>query len=270
MKIHNMGFRAAATAAILAGTVLVCSASFGAPAKKSAEKPAPAAVKKVNYKLPLDEVLTYNIKMLGLSVATQVNTTKGIIDKDGTRTVDILSEMKSSPWVKILSIDNTMETFMEVEFLAPIRYEERANEKDWKAIISYKFLPDHYTYDCKKGMALDRKEKGSVKYKQRPQDQFSLMYYVRHLDLAPGKTYTIPCAVDNGMQNAVVKVGDIRKIKTQFGEKEVYFVSSSIGEAKFMIGTDKYRIPYQFEVKINVGTMKASLKDYKPESAVQN
>jgi Protein of unknown function (DUF3108) len=264
------------TASVFVATLFISTAPLGASAaKQAASKQAPAkpaaaapAEKKVNYKLPLDEVLTYGIKMLGLPVATQTNTTKGIINKDGTRAVDILSEMKSNPWVKIFSINNTMETFMDVEFLAPVRYEERANEKDWKAVITYKFTPDHYTYECKKGMQLDRKENGSVKFKQRPQDQFSLMYYVRHLDLAPGKTYTIPCAIDEKMQNATVKVIGMRKINTTFGEKEVYFVTSSVGDAKFMIGADKYRIPYQFEVKINVGTMKGNLKEYKPESAV--
>jgi hypothetical protein len=257
------------TAAMIAAAIFTSASSFGATAaKKTAAKPTPAG-KKVNYKLPLDEVMTYGIKMLGLPVATQVNTTKGIVDKDGTRAVDILSEMKSNPWVKVLSINDTMETFMDAELLAPVRYEERDTEKDWKAVITYKFSPDHYTYDNKKGMQLDRKENGSVKYKQRPQDQFSLMYNVRHLDLAPGKTFTIPCAVDSKIQNAIVKVIDMRKIKTQFGEKEVYYVSSSIGEAKFMIGADKYRIPYQFEVKINVGTMKGTLKEYKPEDAVK-
>jgi hypothetical protein len=258
MRESKKGIRTIAIAAAIAGAAFISTAAFGAP-----------AAKKVNYKLPLDEVLTYNIKMLGLSVATQINTTKGIVDKDGTKAVDIYSEMKSSPWVKILSIDNSMETFMDAELLAPVRYEERANEKDWKAVITYKFFPDHYTFNNVKGMELDRKEKGTVKYKARPQDQFSLMYYVRQLDLAPGKTFNIPCAVDNGMQNAVVKVLELRKIKTQFGEKEVFYVTSSIGEAKFFIGTDSNKIPYQFEVKINVGTMKAALKEYKPESAVK-
>jgi hypothetical protein len=274
MRENNMGIRTMAVAAMIAGAMIISSVSFGAPAAKkaaakpAAAKPAPAA-KKVNYKLPLDEVLTYNIKMLGLSVATQINTTKGIVEKNGTSAVDILSEMKSSPWVKILSINNTMETFMDVELLVPVRYEERANEKDWKAVINVDFYQDHYAFDNKKGMELDRKEKGTVKFKQRPQDQFSLMYYIRHLDLAPGKTFNIPCEVDNELKNAVVKVIETRKIKTQFGEKEVYYVTSSIGEAKFFIGADKYKIPYQFEVKINVGTMKGALKEYKPESAVK-
>ncbi|MFA6450145.1 MAG: DUF3108 domain-containing protein [bacterium] len=266
------GIRTIAAAAALAGTLLMANTSLSAPtaAKKAPAKPKTAtAAKQVNYTLPLDEALTYSIKMLGLAVATQTNTTKGIVDKDGTKAVDIFSAMKSSPWVKILSIDNSMETFMDAELLVPVRYEERANEKDWKAVITYKFFKDRFTFNTTKGMQLDQKENGSVKYKARPQDQFSLMYYVRQLDLAPGKTFNIPCVVDNAMQNAVVKVLETRKIKTAFGEKEVFYVTSSIGEAKFFIGTDKNRIPYQFEVKINVGTMKAALKEYKPESAVK-
>jgi len=254
---------AAAVTAALGATMPGSCLAKGktAPAKT----PAPA---KNNFKLPLNEVLVYNIKALGLSVGTQTNTTKGIVQKDGRQTVDIFSAMKTSPWVAILSIDNSMETFIDTETLVPVRYEERANEKDWKAVITFKFFPDHFTFDNVKGLKLDRKEKGSVPYKERPQDQFSLMYYVRHLDLAVGKTFNIPCAVDNELKTAVVKVIESKKVKTAFGEKEVFYVTSSIGEAKFLIGSDEMRIPYQFEVKLNIGSMKGVLKEYKPESGV--
>jgi hypothetical protein len=266
MKNNNSVNRLRLTAAALLAALtagVICANAAGAD-KAAAKAPAPAKTQAVNFKLPLDEVLVYSVKAFGITIGTQTNTTRGIVTKDNRRTVNILSAVKSSPWVVLISIDNTMETFMDAETLVPVMYEERANEKDWRAIEIDKFYKDYFTFDTKKGLKLDRKEKGKVPFKERPQDELSLIYYVRLLDLAPGKTFTVPACVDNAFTTAEVKVADKRKIKTIHGEKDVYYVTSSLGNSKFFIGADEKRIPYRFEVKLNFGVMSGVLKEYSP------
>lgn len=252
--------RGVAAAALAAA--LICS---GITSVAAAPKAAPAKKQTVNYKLPLNEVLTYNIKAFGIAIGSQTNTTRGLVAKDGVQTVNIFSAIKSSPWVVIVSINNSMETFMDASALVPVMYHETANEKDWKSDETDKFYKDYFTFDTKKGMELDRKEKGKVAYKERPQDELSLIYYVRQLDLEVGKTYKVPACVDNALTTAEIKVASKKKLKTIHGEKDVFYITSSLGESKFYIGADEKRIPYRFEVKLNFGVMSGVLKEYSPE-----
>jgi hypothetical protein len=222
------------------------------------------AQQKMNYKPPINEVMTYSIKALGVTLGTQENTTRGIVEINGRRAVNIYSKIKTSPWIKFYSLDNSMETFIDIETLKPYKYEEKANEKDWRAIDVALFFPGKLEFTQFRGDKLDKVEKGTLAYTEWPQDELSIIYYVRHLPLEVGKIFKVNSCVDSALQTAVIIVKKKQEIKTAFGKKEVFQVTSSLGDSEFMIGTDNARIPYQFYVKLNIGGMKGILKEYSP------
>lgn len=258
-------FKIKTAAAVLIAAVAISAAALYAADKKSSAGTQPEQNQKMNYKFPLDEVMTYDVKALGITLGSQENTTRGLVDIGGRRAVNIISRIKTSQWVRIISLDNSMETFMDIDTLKPLKYEEKANEKDWKAVDTVLFFPGKMSVTTLRGDKLDRVEKSEAKYTEWPQDEFSMIYYVRHLPLEVGKTFKFNSCVDNELKPAVVKVVKKQEIKTPFGKKEVLLVTSTIGEAKFLIGNDDLKIPYQFEVKLNIGGMKGILRKYSPE-----
>jgi len=228
----------------------------------------PAGIsRKTGYKLPLNEKLVFKVKAMGLALATQTNTTRGIVKKDGRNAINIFSNVKTHKWILMYGIDNTMETFIDAETLNPLFYEERANEKDWKAVETVTFFKDRMKYSAKKGLKLDRKEDVENQYQsgQWPQDELSMTYYVRQLPLEAGKTFTMYACVDSGLVKGTVKVLEKTTIKTIHGKKEVFYVTSSIGDSKFHISADEKRIPYRFEVKLNFGVAQGTLDEYSAE-----
>jgi len=256
---NNSTFKTAL--ALIAGVLLLSAI----PSAALAQDPAAAGKQPVNYNLPLDEQLTYSVRAFRLNIATQRNTTRGIVERDGRKAVNIISRIKTNRWVPLYSIDNTMETFIDAETLKPLYYEETADEKDWKAIEKVAFSPDGMKYHALKGMKLDREETVEHEYEPEnwPQDELSMVYYVRQMDLAVGNEMDVPACVDNGLETAKIKVGKKEKLKTIHGVKEVYYVTSTLGESKFYVGADERRIPYKFEVKLDFGTVSATLEEYK-------
>ncbi|MFH1537538.1 MAG: DUF3108 domain-containing protein [bacterium] len=227
----------------------------------------PVDEQKMNFKFPIDEKMVYKVKAFGISLATQTNTTRGIAEKGGRSAVNIFSAIKTNRWVVMYGIDNSMETFIDAETLNPLHYEERANEKDWAAVEIVNFFPDRMKFNFKKGLKLDREGSGEFEYGPGgwPQDELSMIYYVRHLDLKEGKTFTVPACVDNALETATIKVVKKQQLKTIHGKKDVFYVTSTLGDSKFYVGADERRIPYGFEVTLNFGTIKATLVEYSPE-----
>ncbi len=216
----------------------------------------------VKYSLPLNEAMTYKVKALGLSIAEQKNLTRGIVDLDGKKAVNIFSEIKTSPWIKMYEIDNTMETFIDPVTLSPLKYQEKANEKDWRAIENTYFEPGLMKYDSVRGKELDKKKSGEHAFTEWPQDELSMVYYVRQLPLEEGKSFNINACVDMALEPAVIKVEKKTRLKTIHGKKEVFYITSTLGESKFYLGVDPPHIPYRFEVKLNFGGIKAFLTEY--------
>jgi hypothetical protein len=260
---NRLKIKTAVFVLILAG--LVSAAALSASSKKASPGAQPKQNQKMNYKLPLDEVMTYDVKALGITLGSQENTTRGVVDFNGRRAVNVISRIKTSQWVRIISLDNSMETFIDIDTLKPLKYEEKSNEKDWKAVDTVFFFPGKMAVTTLRGDKLDKVEKTEAAFAEWPQDEFSMIYFVRHLPLEVGKTFKFNSCVDNELKPATVKVVKLQEIKTPFGKKEVLLVTSTIGEAKFLIGNDDLKIPYQFEVKLNIGGMKGILKKYSPE-----
>lgn len=261
--VESRPAQAATLIAIGVAILIAGSKSWG----QGAAPPAAATKQKTDFKLPLNEKMVYKVKAFGISLATQTNTTRGIVNRRGRKAVNIFSKIKTNRWVVMYGIDNSMETFIDAETLKPIYYDERANEKDWAAVEIVRFFPDRMKYNFKKGLKLDRVGSGEFEYAPDdwPQDELSMTYYVRHLDLKVGKTFTVPACVDNALETATIKVVKKQQIKTIHGKKDVFYVTSTLGDSKFQVGADKKRIPYRFEVTLNFGTIKATLVEYSPD-----
>jgi hypothetical protein len=127
-------------------------------------------------------------------------------------------------------------------------------------------MPNKVKSHKRTGLKLDKEESGEHKYAPEdwPQDELSIIYYIRHIDLEKNKKFTVNACVDHELQTATVVVVKKQKLETIHGKKDVFYITSTLGDSKFYIGADDLKIPYQFEVKLNFGRMKAILKEYSP------
>lgn len=87
--------------------------------------------------------------------------------------------------VLVGSVDDLFESWLDVEQLFARRHHKRQHEITYNAEKAYDFFPDR--------MIFQHRESGKTEplASSEPLDEVSFLYYVRTLDLQPGRTYTL-------------------------------------------------------------------------------
>ncbi len=86
--------------------------------------------------------------------------------------------------VLVGSVDDTFQSWLDIEELFSRRFHKRQDEINYHTNRTYDFFPDRMEY-----VRQDGRETGELATAE-PLDEVSFLYFVRTLDLAPGRTYT--------------------------------------------------------------------------------
>jgi hypothetical protein len=105
------------------------------------------------------------------------------------------------------------------------------------------------------------------------QDVLSAFYYVRNLDLAPGRSFTVPAHDSRKTYELKVLIHGKERVTVEAGTFDCFVVEPIIegeglfkheGKLTLYISDDKFRIPVMIKTKVPVGSIDVELKEFRP------
>lgn len=166
-------------------------------------------------------------------------------------------------------VNNTFESWLDVSGLFSRRFEQDTNEVRFQRRRTREFYPEEHRWT---GRTNDRDESGELPTAE-PLDDTSFLYFVRTLDLEPGREYEF-----NNYWNAEgnpVRIKVLRRetVRVPAGTFETVVLQPIIktsgmfsegGEAEVFISDDDARILVKLSAKVTFGTLRLELQEYWP------
>lgn len=211
------------------------------------------------------EQLVFSIDYGPINAGEGTLEVKGLIDAQGYRCYEIESRATSNRFFSALyKVRDRVVTHVDQVALYPRSFSKRLREGNYRKNVAIEFDQDagkaHYAdgrvFDTIPGI----------------HDVLSAFYYVRTLDLVPGLDHEIMTHSSRKNYNLRVIVHGIERVKVPAGEFECFVVEPVIqGEGLFQhegkltiwMTTDQHRIPVLMKTKVKVGSIDASLKEYR-------
>ncbi|MBE9536991.1 MAG: DUF3108 domain-containing protein [Proteobacteria bacterium] len=212
------------------------------------------------------ERLEFNLTWSGIKAGTTVMEISGISDVGGREALHMVSRSNPSKIVSALyDVNNWTDFYVDAKTLAPLKYEVVQQKKGRKKNKSAIFDLERNEVEFTKGG-----NKKVVKVSDGIIDPFSLIYYLRTLDLKPEVEIELDTFANGKIYITVVKVVGREKIRVGGGSFEtikVHTRSRDKGseELRGKEGTyiwftdDQYKIPVKIMAKIKVGYITAEL-----------
>ena len=219
----------------------------------------------------LGEQITYNVTWNGQAVGQAISVVDRVMEKDGHKVFLIKSYTRANDFISVVyPVNDRVESYVDTTTLAPVYFNKVLREGDFKRdeYLTIDWKDQIATFFRKKGE--EYQQKGRVYVPQLVQDPLSVMFYMRGLELAVGKTYSIT-VVDSRRTSALqVQVDkeetiDIRNV----GSFECYkLIPSAEYEGIFkrkkadgVMWIDKQtRIPVRVDVEIPLGNIVIALE----------
>lgn len=174
------------------------------------------------------------------------------------------------------NINNYWDSFIDTNSLLPYKFS--------RAIQENKYRKYEYTFfkrQTKQAEVSDTTDKNTPQIKSfnitaNIQDMISSFFLLRNLpfeDMIAGDTTTIDVFMENACYNVRSKFIGKEKLKTKQGKIETFVITPLIDNAgaalsgdtpiKVWLTNDKRRIPLKIQIKLVIGAVELSLKDYK-------
>jgi len=183
----------------------------------------------------------------------------------GVECIDIRTEAKSNGFFsKIYKVWDRAQTFLERETLLPRRFEKHLREGSYRKDLLVKF-------DRQENLARYEGEEGIVVHPWA-QDELSAFYYVRTLDLEPGRDVFIDNHANRKNYPLKVIVHRRETVKVEAGTFDCLVIEPVIreggiftakGTLTIWVTDDERRMPVKMTTKVVVGSITASLQEYR-------
>lgn len=165
----------------------------------------------------------------------------------------------------VYKVRDKIVSYIDVETLRSLYFHKRLREGDYKKTVEISF--DHEAN-------LARYADGrSFETMPGTQDVLSAFYYVRNLDLAAGKVYSVPAHSSRRTYDLRVIVHGREQVKVDAGTWDCFVVEPVIegeglfkheGKITLYISDDEHRIPVLIKTKVPVGSIDVQLTGYRP------
>jgi hypothetical protein len=223
----------------------------------SAEKPAP---------FPLDELLVYDVRYLGLHCGTM--TLESFVEEsDDGELCRIQMNARSSKFFDgIYKVRTRIDSWFSAERMASVRYHSHGQEKK-------RITDDLYEVDLA-GREVRRTKNGESSSfpiaNEHIHDPLAYIYRLRMLVGEPGDAITLALVTSKGDLETVAEVTRRKRIKTRFGRREALLVVpqpkdgmlfSKSGRMEVWYGVDDRRLPYRVVFDLSFGKLVAKLKE---------
>jgi hypothetical protein len=229
---------------------------------------------KVPYKV--GEQMVFDVKYFGITagqVALTVQPNKIIGDK----TVNHFHvKMKSAPFYKMIyEVNDYLDSYVDAEKFLPIKYmviqrESKQDVDDLQLFDNDKLLT-HYRYKRVKKKDNSVKNEADSKFIPRfYQDSFSVLYFMRCMNLKVGDSYEFPVITRAKPWLIKVHIPRIEKVETKLGVREAFRLNTETqypgvlkanGEAIFWISADDKKQILKFQAKVKLGSIDGELVD---------
>lgn len=234
--------------------------------------PAPAGearkhgwVKVPNKAFTVGEKLTFAVQYGNITAGYATMSLTEVLAEAGRPVYHLVAEAKTHPFFdKIFSVNDRIESFIDVDYLFPWRYEKHLREGSYKADAVYRF-------DQRAGKMLEPDKGKSEDMPIASQDVLSCFYFFRTMDMTVGSEQTIYVSADD-MKSYELKVNVLRKerVSSLAGDFDCVVVQPHLkfqgvfqqkGEVFVWITDDERRIPVKVRSKIAIGSININLQD---------
>ena len=208
------------------------------------------------FPIEVGEILTYTVKIAGISAGKQVTEVVQQTTIDGFDVYRLTSESRTnSVFSKFYHFQDLKESYITTEQLYPVRFTKNLEEPSYQANVKVNFC-------CEDGVAEYSKNETDKKIKVPigTQDELSMVYFVRSKDLKVGRTYTFPVLIKDAVQDVVLTAYRREIIKTEaLGRVETIALRTSHGYLIWLTN-DERRFPVRIEAETRVGKLVGTLK----------
>jgi hypothetical protein len=212
------------------------------------------------------ERLVFSIDYGPINAGEGVLEVLGLVDCQGSTCYEVESTATSNRFFSaIYKVRDRVTTHIDTTGLYPRFFEKRLREGNYRKHVRIAFDQEggkaHYhdgrVFDTVPGI----------------QDVLSAFYYVRTLDLAPGRTFGIMTHSSRKTYSLKVIVHGRETVEVPAGKFDCFVVEPVIqGEGLFQhegkltiwLTADSRRMPVLMKTKVQVGSIDASLKEYRP------
>lgn len=246
------------------------------PTPKAVPKPTPPPPRKDeaakhgwkrqrNRAYTVGEKLTFAVQYGNVTAGYATLSIPEAVMVSGRPSFHIVAEAKTHPFFEaIFKVRDRIESFIDVEYGFPWRYEKHLREGGYSADAFYLF-------DQRAGRIVEPDKGKSEPMPIGSQDVLSCFYWFRTLPLNVGDVATIPVTADN-MKTYELKVNVLKKerVKTLAGDFDCILVQPHLtfqgvfqqkGEVFMWITDDERRIPVKVRSKIAIGSININLQD---------
>jgi hypothetical protein len=202
------------------------------------------------------EVLTYRVKIAGISAGHQVTKVVEATTLNGQPVYRLTSESHtSSLFAKLYHFRDEQESYVTTDQLYPVQFTKDLEDRKYRAEVTVSF-------DLKTGTAQYSKNQHSkeIEVPVGTQNELSMVYFVRSKDLRVGQTYTFPVLVKDKAEKVTLKPYRREIMKTEgLGQVETVALRTSHGYLIWLTN-DEHRIPVRIEAETRIGKLIGTLE----------
>lgn len=222
-------------------------------------------VKVPNRAFTVGEKLTFAVQYGSITAGYAVMSINEVVEESGRPVYHLVAEATTHPFFeKIFRVRDRIESYIDVDYLFPWRYEKHLREGGYKADAVYR-------YDQRAGRMLEPDKGKSEPMPIGSQDVLSCFYFFRTMDMTPGTEQTIRVSADD-MKSYELKVNILRRerVSSLAGDFDCVLVQPHLkfqgvfqqkGEVFVWLTDDERRIPVKVRSKIAIGSININLQD---------
>jgi hypothetical protein len=203
------------------------------------------------------EILTYNVKIAGLSAGKQVTQVTDKTMLNGRQVYRLVSDSQTdSVFGKLYHFRDWQESYVTTDQLHPLRHVKDLEDRKYRAHVEIDF-------DIEKGIAqYTKNENGKVfEVPIGIQDELSMVYFLRSKEFNVGQTCVFPVLVKDKPQDVTVTIYRREMMKSEaLGRIETLAIRTSHGYLIWLTNDDR-RIPVRIEAETRIGKLIGTLEE---------
>lgn len=217
------------------------------------------------------ELMEFSIDYGLVNAGTATLEVVGLTEHNGRQVYNIESKAHSNRFFSAFyKVRDKVVSYIDVETLGSAYFHKRLREGDYRKSVEIDF--DHTAN-------LARYRDGrTFEILPGTHDVLSAFFYIRNLDLAPGKVYSVPAHSSRRTYDLRVIVHGRETIEVEAGTYVCFVVEPVIegeglfkheGKLTLYITDDEFRVPVLIKTKVPVGSIDVQLTDYRPGRPLQ-
>ena len=212
------------------------------------------------------ELMEFSIDYGVVNAGTATLEVVGLTEHNGRQVYHIQSKANSNRFFSAFyKVRDKVVSYIDVETLGSAYFEKRLREGDYRKTVEIDF--DH--------MANLARYRDGRTFEILPgtHDVLSAFFYIRNLDLAPGKVYSVPAHSSRRTYDLRVIVHGRETVEVKAGTYACFVVEPVLegeglfkheGKLTLYITDDEFRVPVLIKTKVPVGSIDVQLTGYRP------